>query len=42
VLGADTTIGVDHNISFLSVLNQTKVSFGTYIMSCFKAFGSPF
>ena len=34
VLGADTAISIDHNITFLSVLNLTLVSFGAIIMPC--------
>ena len=42
VLGADTAIGVNHNITFLSVLNQTVVCSDAIIMSCFEPFVSPF
>ena len=33
VLGADAAISIDHNITFLSVLNQTTVCSDAYIMS---------
>ena len=33
VLGADAAISIDHNITFLSVLNLTTVSFDAIIMS---------
>ena len=34
VLGRYTAVGINHNIMFLSVLKQTKVSFDAIIMPC--------
>ena len=42
MLGTDAAISINHNITFLSVLNQTVVFSYTDIMSCFRSFGSPF
>ena len=40
MLGADAAISIDHNITFLSALKLTTVSFCAIIITCFEPFVS--